>query len=228
MEFLVVIDFDEGHSVGFPSEVLANSLASVGCELRVGKVLPLHINDSNLTKQYEKLSPLAFYLELCQNVCSIQIFAVLVSTAPVEEIPLVWTLKNLKAIGPLLIRVKLGEPMGLGGEPISYRGSYCSMLVLSRSLITFRDHRLCEICGETAKNVSDVADHGFIEEWNDTRFMGNDDTSSRRFGGCWLEEANTTLLAYMMSKGWQCITIMTNFTFFRVCTLKFVVKKLAN
>lgn len=60
-----------------------------------------------------------------------------------------------------------------------------SMLVLSQSLITFRDHRLCEICGETAKNVSDVADHGFMEEWNDTRFMGNDDTSSRRFGGCW-------------------------------------------
>ncbi|XP_047179280.1 uncharacterized protein LOC124846109 isoform X1 [Vigna umbellata] len=48
-----------------------------------------------------------------------------------------------------------------------------------------KGNRLCEICGETAKNVSDVADHGFIEEWNDTRFMGNDDTSSRRFGGCW-------------------------------------------
>ncbi|KAG5040994.1 hypothetical protein JHK85_013470 [Glycine max] len=45
--------------------------------------------------------------------------------------------------------------------------------------------RLCEICGETAKNVSDVTDNGFIEEWNDTRFMDSDNTSSRRFGGCW-------------------------------------------
>ena len=58
------------------------------------------------------------------------------------------------------------------------------MLVLLQSLITFHDHRLCEICGETAKNVSDVTDNGFIEEWNDTRFMDSDNTSSRRFGGC--------------------------------------------
>ncbi|XP_027921173.1 uncharacterized protein LOC114179141 [Vigna unguiculata] len=48
-----------------------------------------------------------------------------------------------------------------------------------------KGNRLCEICGETAKNVSDVADHVLMEEWNDTRFMGTDDTSSRRFGGCW-------------------------------------------
>ncbi|CAJ1938671.1 unnamed protein product [Sphenostylis stenocarpa] len=49
-----------------------------------------------------------------------------------------------------------------------------------------KGNRLCEICGETAKNVSDVSsDQGFMEEWNDTRFLGNDNTSSRRFGGCW-------------------------------------------
>nr|ACU20003.1 unknown [Glycine max] len=48
-----------------------------------------------------------------------------------------------------------------------------------------KGNRLCEICGETAKNVSDVTDNGFIEEWNDTRFMDSDNTSSRRFGGCW-------------------------------------------
>ncbi|KAL2616138.1 hypothetical protein AAZX31_08G114700 [Glycine max] len=47
-----------------------------------------------------------------------------------------------------------------------------------------KGNRLCEICGETAKNVSDVTDNGFIEEWNDTRFMDSDNTSSRRFGGC--------------------------------------------
>lgn len=48
-----------------------------------------------------------------------------------------------------------------------------------------KGNRLCEICGETAKNVSGVASNGFMEEWNDRRFMDNDDNSSRRFGGCW-------------------------------------------
>ncbi|KAK7400168.1 hypothetical protein VNO78_11368 [Psophocarpus tetragonolobus] len=47
-----------------------------------------------------------------------------------------------------------------------------------------KGNRLCEICGETAKNVSEVTDNGFMEEWNDTRFMDNDNTRSRRFGGC--------------------------------------------
>nr|KYP40092.1 hypothetical protein KK1_038574 [Cajanus cajan] len=50
---------------------------------------------------------------------------------------------------------------------------------------TFHNHRLCEICGETAKNVSDVTDNGFVEEWNETRFMETENTSSSRFGGCW-------------------------------------------
>ncbi|KAL2343280.1 hypothetical protein Fmac_004565 [Flemingia macrophylla] len=48
-----------------------------------------------------------------------------------------------------------------------------------------KGNRLCEICGETAKNVSDVPDNGFIEELNETRFVESDNTSSRRFGGCW-------------------------------------------
>ncbi|XP_020202520.1 uncharacterized protein LOC109788248 isoform X2 [Cajanus cajan] len=48
-----------------------------------------------------------------------------------------------------------------------------------------KGNRLCEICGETAKNVSDVTDNGFVEEWNETRFMETENTSSSRFGGCW-------------------------------------------
>ncbi|RDX99762.1 hypothetical protein CR513_17141, partial [Mucuna pruriens] len=49
-----------------------------------------------------------------------------------------------------------------------------------------KGNRLCEICGETAKNVSDVTDNGFMEEWNEARFiMDSDNTSSSRFGGCW-------------------------------------------
>ncbi|XP_020232364.1 uncharacterized protein LOC109812738 [Cajanus cajan] len=47
-----------------------------------------------------------------------------------------------------------------------------------------KGNRLCEICGETAKNVSGVTDYGFMEKWNE-RFMNNDGNSSRRFGGCW-------------------------------------------
>ncbi|XP_058739496.1 uncharacterized protein LOC131611516 [Vicia villosa] len=44
--------------------------------------------------------------------------------------------------------------------------------------------RLCEICGETAKNVSGVTTNGVMEEWNDRRFMDNSGNSSCRFGGC--------------------------------------------
>jgi hypothetical protein len=50
----------------------------------------------------------------------------------------------------------------------------------------FFNSRLCEICGETAKNVSVAANNGFIEEWNDRRFVDNDGNSSQqRFGGRW-------------------------------------------
>ncbi|CAL5183605.1 unnamed protein product [Lathyrus oleraceus] len=48
-----------------------------------------------------------------------------------------------------------------------------------------KGNRLCEICGETAKNVSSVTNNGPMEEWNDRRFMDNGGNSSRRFGGCW-------------------------------------------
>ena len=51
-------------------------------------------------------------------------------------------------------------------------------------LATLCNHRLCEIWGETAKNASGVADTGFMEEWNEGRFMDNYN-SSHRFGGCW-------------------------------------------
>ncbi|XP_061356424.1 uncharacterized protein LOC133300852 [Gastrolobium bilobum] len=48
-----------------------------------------------------------------------------------------------------------------------------------------KGNRLCEICGETAKNVSDVTGNEFMEEWNESRFMESDVTSSGGFGGCW-------------------------------------------
>jgi len=59
---------------------------------------------------------------------------------------------------------------------------WCYLLLI---LATFLNHRLCEICGEPAKNVSGVASNGFIEEWNERRFMDNDGISSPRVVGCW-------------------------------------------
>ncbi|KAL2340985.1 hypothetical protein Fmac_008925 [Flemingia macrophylla] len=48
-----------------------------------------------------------------------------------------------------------------------------------------KGNRLCEICGETANNVSGVTDYGFMEKWNERRFMDNNGNTSSRFGGCW-------------------------------------------
>lgn len=48
-----------------------------------------------------------------------------------------------------------------------------------------KGNRLCEICGETAKNVSDVTANAFMEEWCESGFTDNDSTSPRRLVGCW-------------------------------------------
>ncbi|KAK7332062.1 hypothetical protein VNO80_28809 [Phaseolus coccineus] len=47
-----------------------------------------------------------------------------------------------------------------------------------------KGNRLCEICSETATNVSGVSNYEFMEKWNERRFMENGGNSSRRFGGC--------------------------------------------
>ncbi|OIW17959.1 hypothetical protein TanjilG_17795 [Lupinus angustifolius] len=50
-----------------------------------------------------------------------------------------------------------------------------------------RGNRLCEICGETAKNVSDVTENGFMEELNESRFVDSSTgTSSGGMFGGWL------------------------------------------
>ncbi|KAK7412464.1 hypothetical protein VNO78_03928 [Psophocarpus tetragonolobus] len=48
-----------------------------------------------------------------------------------------------------------------------------------------KGNRLCEICGEIAKNVSGIANYGFMEKWNERSFMDDGGNSSNRFGGCW-------------------------------------------
>ncbi|KAI4298159.1 hypothetical protein L6164_031751 [Bauhinia variegata] len=48
-----------------------------------------------------------------------------------------------------------------------------------------KGNRFCEICGETAKNVTGVVDNGFMEEWNERRFLDSGIGSSGMFRRCW-------------------------------------------
>ncbi|CAI8618672.1 unnamed protein product [Vicia faba] len=50
-----------------------------------------------------------------------------------------------------------------------------------------KGNRLCEICGETAKNVPDVINNGFMEEWCESGFIDSGSTSNSPRGlvGCW-------------------------------------------
>lgn len=47
-----------------------------------------------------------------------------------------------------------------------------------------KGNRCCEICGETAKNITGVGDMRFMEEWNERRSLGNSRITSSR-GRCW-------------------------------------------
>ncbi|XP_062095924.1 uncharacterized protein LOC133801686 [Humulus lupulus] len=49
-----------------------------------------------------------------------------------------------------------------------------------------KGNRMCEICGETAKNVTGVGDVEFIDDWNERRlYMHNGADPSDRSGRCW-------------------------------------------
>ncbi|XP_038709403.1 uncharacterized protein LOC120004202 isoform X1 [Tripterygium wilfordii] len=48
-----------------------------------------------------------------------------------------------------------------------------------------KGNRLCEICGQTAKNITGVGDNRFMEEWNEQRYARNYNSSSERREGCW-------------------------------------------
>ncbi|KAA8519626.1 hypothetical protein F0562_013929 [Nyssa sinensis] len=48
-----------------------------------------------------------------------------------------------------------------------------------------KGNRLCEICGEIAKNITGVGDSRFMEEWNDQRSTGSGTNAAERSGGCW-------------------------------------------
>ncbi|GAB4827077.1 hypothetical protein Ancab_033960 [Ancistrocladus abbreviatus] len=48
-----------------------------------------------------------------------------------------------------------------------------------------KGNRVCEICGETAKNVTGSGDNRFIEEWNARGSTGNETSASERFRCGW-------------------------------------------
>ncbi|CAI9087238.1 OLC1v1021262C1 [Oldenlandia corymbosa var. corymbosa] len=50
-----------------------------------------------------------------------------------------------------------------------------------------RGNRLCEICGETAENISGTSDNRFIEEWNENGLAAGATPVSRR-RVCWQDQ----------------------------------------
>ncbi|XP_042506504.1 uncharacterized protein LOC122082795 [Macadamia integrifolia] len=48
-----------------------------------------------------------------------------------------------------------------------------------------KGNRCCEICGETAKNITGVGNNRSMEEWNQRRYVSNTTNPSRRCAGCW-------------------------------------------
>ncbi|XP_021294967.1 uncharacterized protein LOC110424671 [Herrania umbratica] len=48
-----------------------------------------------------------------------------------------------------------------------------------------KGNRMCEICGQTAKNITGVRDNRFIEDWHDRGSTSGGGRSSDRGGGCW-------------------------------------------
>ncbi|KAG8365564.1 hypothetical protein BUALT_Bualt18G0118100 [Buddleja alternifolia] len=72
--------------------------------------------------------------------------------------------------------ISLTEVMELGcgckGE-LGVAHSHCA-----EAWFKVRGNRLCEICGETAKNITGVGGNAFMEEWNDQRRSGDSGISS--------------------------------------------------
>ncbi|PKI56486.1 hypothetical protein CRG98_023124 [Punica granatum] len=48
-----------------------------------------------------------------------------------------------------------------------------------------KGNRLCEICSETARNISGVWDDRFIDKWNDRLSMSSNINGPPERGGCW-------------------------------------------
>ncbi|GAV57591.1 RINGv domain-containing protein [Cephalotus follicularis] len=48
-----------------------------------------------------------------------------------------------------------------------------------------KGNRMCEICGQSAVNITGVGDSTFMEEWNGQRFTSSSIRSSERVTNCW-------------------------------------------
>ncbi|KAG6416658.1 hypothetical protein SASPL_124093 [Salvia splendens] len=56
-------------------------------------------------------------------------------------------------------------------------------LQCAKAWFSVKGKRLCEICGEAARNISGVDDSGFMEEWSEGRRGGDGGDSSASYGG---------------------------------------------
>ncbi|KAL3522523.1 hypothetical protein ACH5RR_015357 [Cinchona calisaya] len=68
---------------------------------------------------------------------------------------------------------------GCRGE-LGYAHSRCA-----GAWFKLKGNRICEICGETAKNVTGISDNRFMEEWKEQGLTGSTASSSERRRGCW-------------------------------------------
>nr|POF02380.1 hypothetical protein CFP56_78609 [Quercus suber] len=85
--------------------------------------------------------------------------------------------------------------------------------------------RLCEICGEIAKNITGIGDNGFMEEWNESRYTGVSSNSSDRGGGCWRGQPFCNFLMACLGPSYKSpevlrhqITKVATFTSSRLCS----------
>lgn len=75
------------------------------------------------------------------------------------------------------------ESRGTGKSCNLDQSSDIDMLLLVDAVEIICCCRLCEICGETARNVGGGCDNRFMEEWNEGRWIdsnGREDGSRRR------------------------------------------------
>ncbi|KAK6124187.1 hypothetical protein DH2020_042096 [Rehmannia glutinosa] len=54
-------------------------------------------------------------------------------------------------------------------------------LYCAKAWFRVKGNRLCEICGEAAKNITGVGDNGFLELWNERRSVDGTSDDSRRW-----------------------------------------------
>lgn len=68
---------------------------------------------------------------------------------------------------------------GCKGE-LAFAHSHCA-----EAWFKLKGNRICEICGESANNITGAADARFMEEWNENRSTVSDIEASERRRGCW-------------------------------------------